>query len=49
MVTLTKENGLKEILIYPSVILMILQNVGEIISIIKFLRLLRIYRKIIIS
>ena len=49
MVTLTKDNGLKEILTYPSAILMILQNVGEIISIIKFFRLLRTYGKIIIS
>ena len=49
MVILTKDNGLKEILTYPSMILMILQNVGEIILIIKFLRLLRTYGKIIIS
>ena len=46
---LTKENGLKEILTCPSEILMLLQNVGEIFSIIKFLMLLRIYGKIIIS
>ena len=48
-VTPTKGNGLKEILTCPSMILLLLQNVGEIILIIKFLRLLRVYEKIIIS
>ena len=49
MDTLTKDNGLKEILTYPSVILLLLKKVGEIILTIKFLRLLRGYEKIIIS
>jgi len=43
MDTLTKDNDLKEILTCPSEILMLLQNVEEIISIFKFLMLLRIY------
>ena len=38
---------MKETLIYPSKVLGLLQNVGEIISTIKFLRLPRIYGKII--
>ena len=49
MDTLTKDNGMKEIPIYPSEILMLLQNVGEIILIIKLLMLFIIYGKIIIS
>ena len=49
MVTLTKGHGLKEILNCPLMILLLLQNVGEIILITKLLMLLRIYGKIIIS
>ena len=49
MVTLTKGHGLKEILNCPLLILLLLQNVGEIILITKLLMLLRIYGKIIIS
>ena len=49
MVTLTKGHGLKEILICPLMILLLLQNVGEIVLITKLLMLLRIYGKIIIS
>ena len=45
----TKGNGLKGILNCPSKILLLLLNVGEIILIIRFLKLLRIYGKIIIS
>ena len=45
MVTLSKGNGLKGILNCPSKILLLLPNVGEIILIIKFLRLLRFYGK----
>ena len=49
MVTLTKGHGLKEILNYSLMILLLFQNVGEIILITKLLMLLRIYGKIIIS
>ena len=49
MVTLTKGHGLKEILICPLMILLLLQNVGEIVLITRLLMLLRIYGKIIIS
>ena len=49
MDTPTKDSGMKEILIYPLEILMLLQNAREIILITKLLMLLRIYGKIIIS
>ena len=49
MAPLTKGHGLKEILNCPLLILLLLQNVGEIILITKLLMLLRIYEKIIIS
>ena len=49
MVTLTKDHGLKEILNYLLIILLVLQNAGEIILITRLLMLLRIYGKIIIS
>ena len=49
MDTPTNDNGMKEILIYPSETLILLQNAGEIILIIKLLMLFRIYGKIIIS
>ena len=49
MVTLTKGHGLKEILNCPLLILLLLQNVGEIILITKLLMLLKIYGKNIIS
>ena len=49
MVTLTKDHGLKEILNCPLLILLLLQNVGEIILITQLLMLLRIYGKIILS
>ena len=48
MVTLTKDHGLKETLNFPLMILLLLQNVGEIVLITKLLMLLRIYGKIII-
>ena len=47
--TLTKGYGLKEILICPLIILLLLQNVGEIVLITKLLMLLKIYGKIITS
>jgi len=47
--TPTKDNGMKEILTYPSRIFMLLQNAREIISIIKFLMSFKIYGNIIIS
>ena len=49
MVTLTKGHGLKEILNYPLIILLLLQNVGEIVLITKLLMLLRTYGKFIVS
>ena len=49
MVTLTKDHGLKEILSCPLLILLLMQNVGEIVLITKLLMLLRIYGKITIS
>ena len=49
MDTLTKANGMKVILIYLSAILMLLQNVGDNISVIKFLMSPRTYGKIITS
>ena len=49
MVTLTEDHGLKEILNYLLIILLLLQNVEEIILITRLLMLLRIYGKIIIS
>ena len=49
MDTPTKANGVKVILIYPSIVFMLLQNVGDIISIIKFLMSPRTYGKIITS
>ena len=48
MVTLTRGHGLKEILNCPLMILLLLQNVGEIVLITKLLMLFRIYGKIII-
>ena len=49
MVILTKDRGLKEILNYPLLILLLLQNVKEIILITKILVLLTIYGNTIIS
>ena len=49
MGTLIKDNGMKEILAYPSGILMLLLNVGEFISIIKSLKSSKTYGKITIS
>ena len=49
MVILIKGHGLKEILNYPLLILLLLQNVGEIILITKLLMLLTIYGKIIMG
>ena len=49
MVILIKGHGLKEILNYPLLILLLLQNVGEIILITKLLMLLTTYGEIIIS
>ena len=49
MVILIKGHGLKEILNYPLLILLLLQNVGEIILITKLLMLLIIYGKIIMG
>ena len=49
MGTLTKANGMKVILIYLSAILMLSQNVGDTISVIKFLISLRTYGMIITS
>ena len=49
MDSLIKANGMKEIPIYHLGTLMLLQNVGEIISIIKFLMLSKTYEKTIIS
>ena len=49
MVILTKGHGLKEILNYPLLILLLLQNVGEIILITKLLVLLTVYGNTTIS
>ena len=49
MIILIKGHSLKEILNYPLLILLLLQNVGEIILITKLLMLLTIYGKIIIG
>ena len=49
MGTLTKANGMKVILVYLSAVLMLLQNVGDTISIIKFLVSPRTYEKTITS
>ena len=49
MVILIKGHSLKEILNYPLLILLLLQNVGEIILITKLLMLLTIYGKIIMG
>ena len=49
MDTPTNDNGMKEILIYPSETLMLLQNAGEIILIIKLLILLTVYGNTTIS
>ena len=49
MGTLTKANGMKVILVYLSAVLMLLQNVGDTISIIKFFVSPRTYGKTITS